>query len=85
MAEEIFTIHSGGVQVTHGDMKKKKDEFQNGIKIMPCSPLGGFDIVERGWERAKEEAYRLHKTKDRYWGNVWEAIFLDEKNAKRYQ
>jgi aryl-alcohol dehydrogenase-like predicted oxidoreductase len=81
MDEEEFTIHSGGVQVTHDEMMD--EEFQHGIKIMPYSPLGGFNIVERGWEKAKEAAMKLDKSGDRYWGNVWEAIF-DEKNEKRY-
>lgn len=81
MAEKIYTIHSGGVQVTHDEMMK--EEFQPGIKIMPYSALGGFNIVERGWEKAKEYAYQLHIRNNRYWGNVWEAIF-DEKNEQRY-
>jgi aryl-alcohol dehydrogenase-like predicted oxidoreductase len=76
------TIHSGGVQVTHTDMMKA--DFQAGVKLMPYSPLGGFSILSRGWEPARQQALKLKQQKDRYWGNVYAAIF-HEANRQRYQ
>lgn len=76
------TTHSGGVQVKHADMKDPA--FQRGIKIMPYSPLGGFSIVHRGWERARAEALALKNGGDRYWGRAYDAIFHDG-NAKRFE
>lgn len=76
------TIHSGGVQVTHDEMMKP--DFQKGVKIMTYSSLGGFSILSRGWEAAKQTALELKQQKERYWGHVYDAIFHDE-NEKRYQ
>ena len=75
------TIHSGGVQVKHADMLDP--DFQNGIKIMTYSPLGGFNIVQNGWENAKREALELKNNGDRYWGHAYAAIFHDA-NEKRF-
>jgi len=85
-----FTIHSGGVEVTHAEMMDPG--FQKGILIMPYSPLGGFPIIDKGtpaklgkdaWENAKAVAKGLDNMKDRYWGNVYEATFTPE-NEKRF-
>ena len=84
------TIHSGGVQVTHQRMMDPK--FQNGILIMPYSPLGGFPIIDKGtkaangkdaWVNAKKVAKSLDHNQDRYWGNVYEAVFTPD-NEKRF-
>lgn len=75
------TIHSGGVQVTHADMMNP--EFQKGVKLMTYSPLGGFSILSKGWEQAKQNALALKNARDRYWGNVHDAIF-HEANEKRF-
>jgi len=75
------TIHSGGVQVKHAEMMRA--DFQRGISLMPYSPLGGFSIFSRGWESAKAHAYRLKMQKDRYWRNLFDAIFT-EANHQRY-
>jgi len=96
MNDEIFTIHSGGVQVSHAEMMDKN--FQKGILIMPYSPLGGFPIFDslirlegkeeiiegQVWEEAKQEAAKLDKVNDRFWGNVSEAIFT-EANKERFE
>jgi aryl-alcohol dehydrogenase-like predicted oxidoreductase len=85
-----YTIHSGGVEVTHDEMMNA--DFQKGIFLMPYSPLGGFPIIDKGtaaqngrdaWENAKKVAKDLDNNKDRYWGNVYEAIFTPE-NEKRF-
>ncbi len=77
-----FSIHSGGVQVTHDEMMKP--DFQKGVKIMTYSSLGGFSVLSRGWGAAKKTALELKQQKERYWGHVYDAIFHDE-NEKRYQ
>ncbi len=101
MDDKNYTIHSGGVQVTHAEMMD--ENFQKGIIIIPYSPLGGFpifDSLERDkgeeeiteakvWERAAEVAAKLDKAGvdeagDRYWGNVWEAIFT-KVNHERFR
>ncbi len=85
-----YTIHSGGVQVKHGEMMDPK--FQKGILIMPYSALGGFPIIDKGtkankgidaWENAKKVAKSLDNNNDRYWGNVYEAVFTKD-NEKRF-
>lgn len=76
------TIHSGGVQVTHAEMMRP--DFQPGVKLMTYSPLGGFSIVRRGWEAAKQDALARKQRGDRYWGHVYDALFHDA-NARRYQ
>lgn len=76
------TIHSGGVQVTHAEMMRP--DFQPGVKLMTYSSLGGFSIVRRGWEAAKQDALERKKQGDRYWGHVYDALFHDA-NARRYQ
>jgi aryl-alcohol dehydrogenase-like predicted oxidoreductase len=75
------TIHSGGVQVKHAEMTDPG--FQRGIKIMTYSPLGGFDIVQKGWENARLAALALKNGGDRYWSNAYAAIFHDE-NRRRF-
>lgn len=75
------TTHSGGVQVRHADMTDPA--FQEGIKIMTYSPLGGFSIVRNGWEKSRREALRLKNGGDRYWGHAYDAIF-HEANEKRF-
>ncbi len=79
------TIHSGGVQVRHAEMMNPA--FQQGVKIMSYSPLGGFSIFSKGWEEAKQRAWELKQKKDRYWGHVYDAIFhaANEKRYKRLQ
>lgn len=83
------SIHSGGVQVTHEEMMDRS--FQSGILVMPYSPLGGFPILDKGtpehnyedaWANAKELAKSLDNNQDRYWGNVYEAIFTPENEAR---
>ena len=76
------TIHSGGVQVRHADMNNPT--FQQGVKIMSYSPLGGFSLFSKGWEEAKQRAWALKQKKDRYWGHVYAAIF-HAANEKRYK
>lgn len=76
------TIHSGGVQVKHEEMMNP--DFQSGVKLMTYSPLGGFSIFSKSWEVAKENARQLKNQHDRYWGNVYEAIFHDA-NEKRFK
>jgi aryl-alcohol dehydrogenase-like predicted oxidoreductase len=85
-----YTIHSGGVEVTHAEMMDPN--FQKGILIMPYSPLGGFPVIDRGtaankgkdaWVNAKAVAKALDNGKDRYWGNVYEALFT-AANEKRF-
>ena len=87
-----FTIHSGGVEVTHHEMMDPN--FQKGILIMPYSPLGGFPIVDKGtavrggedaWENAKNVAASLDRNHDRYWGNVYEAVFTKENEQRFYR
>jgi aryl-alcohol dehydrogenase-like predicted oxidoreductase len=77
-----ITIHSGGVQVKHAEMTDPA--FQNGIKIMTYSPLGGFNIVQQGWENARLAALALKEGGDRYWSNAYAAIFHDA-NKKRFE
>jgi len=76
------TIHSGGVQVKHKEMMRSN--FQNGVKIMSYSPLGGFSIFSKDWNTAKQNALDLKNKKDRYWRNVYDSIFT-EANEKRYK
>ncbi|MEB3198168.1 MAG: aldo/keto reductase [Candidatus Sericytochromatia bacterium] len=76
------TIHSGGVQVTHAEMMRR--DFQPGIRLMTYSPLGGFSIVRPGWEAARQRALALKQQRDRYWGNVYGAIF-HPTNAQRFR
>lgn len=87
-----YTIHSGGAQVTHDEMMDPG--FESGILIMPYSPLGGFPILDNGtearqgedaWEKAKETAKALDNNRDRYWGNVYEAIFTAENEGRFYR
>jgi aryl-alcohol dehydrogenase-like predicted oxidoreductase len=87
-----FTIHSGGIDVTHSEMMDPS--FQKGILIMPYSPLGGFPILDRGtaakdgkdaWANAKAVAKSLDNNTDRYWGNVYEAIFTPENEDRFYR
>lgn len=75
------TIHSGGVQVKHAEMTDPL--FQRGIKIMTYSPLGGFNIVQKGWENARREALALKEGGDRYWSRAYAAIFHDA-NRRRF-
>ena len=76
------TIHSGGVQVTHADMTDPA--FQDGIKIMTYSPLGGFSIIRKGWKYARRDALALKNGGDRYWGHAFDAIF-HEANERRFK
>lgn len=76
------TIHSGGVQVTHADMMRP--DFQQGVRLMTYSALGGFSIIRRGWEAAKQDALERKNRHDRYWGHVYDAIFT-ASNAQRYR
>ncbi|MCA9672178.1 MAG: aldo/keto reductase [Myxococcales bacterium] len=87
----VYTIHSGGVEVTHHEMMDPN--FQKGVVIMPYSPLGGFPILDKGtpelggkdaWQNAKAVAKSLDTLHDRYWGNVYEALFTPE-NAARFE
>lgn len=77
------TTHSGGAQVKHAELMDPS--FQEGIKLMPYSPLGGFSIVRRGWGAARREALRLKREGDRYWGHAYDAIFhpANERRFKR--
>jgi aryl-alcohol dehydrogenase-like predicted oxidoreductase len=88
----MYTIHSGGVEVTHAEMMDPS--FQKGILIMPYSPLGGFPIIDKGtaaakgkdaWTNAKNVAKGLDTIKDRYWGNVYEALFTQENEDRFYR
>jgi aryl-alcohol dehydrogenase-like predicted oxidoreductase len=85
-----YTIHSGGVEVTHAEMMNPA--FQKGVLIMPYSPLGGFPIIDKGtaanqgkdaWDNARKVAKGLDNNQDRYWGNVYEALFTPE-NEQRF-
>jgi len=87
-----FTIHSGGVEVFHSEMMDPT--FQKGVFIMPYSPLGGFPIIDKGtaaqkgkdaWINAKAVAKNLDTIKDRYWGNVYEAVFTPENEGRFYR
>ena len=87
-----YTIHSGGVEVTHAEMMDPA--FQKGILIMPYSPLGGFPIIDKGtaanngkdaWINAKNVAKGLDNNQDRYWGNVYEAVFTKENEDRFYR
>lgn len=87
-----FTIHSGGVEVTHAEMMDPG--FQKGVVLMTYSPLGGFPILDKGtaamkgkdaWVNAKAVAKSLDQGKDRYWGNVYEAIFTPENEQRFYR
>jgi len=75
------TLHSGGAQVTHAEMLRR--DFQPGVRLMTYSPLGGFSIVRPGWDAARARALALKTGRDRYWGNVYDALF-HEANAARY-
>ena len=76
------TIHSGGEQVTHAEMMDPG--FQPGVRLMTYSPLGGFSIIRRGWEAARQDALALKQAKERYWGHVHDAVFT-AANAARYR
>ncbi|MEB3222763.1 MAG: aldo/keto reductase [Candidatus Sericytochromatia bacterium] len=76
------TIHSGGVQVTHTQMMRR--DFQPGVRLMTYSPLGGFSVVRPGWPAARQRALALKQQRDRYWGNVHDAIF-HPANERRYR
>jgi aryl-alcohol dehydrogenase-like predicted oxidoreductase len=79
------SIHAGGVQVFHREMIDPK--FQEGIKIMPYSPLGGFSILDKPeprWDNAMASAKKKYEEGDSYWQNVFHAIFT-EKNRNRYE
>ena len=86
------TIHSGGIQVKHKEMMDPT--FQKGILIMPYSALGGFPIIDKGtaakggkdaWENAKKVAKSLDNNNDRYWGNVYEAVFTKANEGRFYR
>ena len=79
------SIHARGVQVTHREMLDV--HFQEGIKIMPYSPLGGFSILDMNeprWENARKAARKKYDAGNPYWKNVFCAIFTDT-NQKRYE
>lgn len=78
---EDYTIHSGGQQVKHAQMMNP--DFEPKAFIMPYSPLGGFNIIQPGWDAAKAVAAKLDRINERYWGNVYEAIF-HQANKQRY-
>ncbi|MCB0361208.1 MAG: aldo/keto reductase [Bdellovibrionales bacterium] len=78
------TIHALGVQVTHSEMMDP--HFQEGIKIMPYSPLGGFSILDKPepkWENAKKAAREKYQENDPYWKNVYHALFT-QANEERW-
>lgn len=78
------SIHAGGVQVTHEDMMD--ENFLEGIKIMPYSPLAGVSILDRpepSWENAKRDARKKYSQGDPYWKNVYHSIFTCA-NEERY-
>lgn len=77
------TIHSGGVQVTHADMMDSN--FAKGVKMMTYSPLGGFSIFSKTWEEAKAHALDLKTQGDRYWSNVYQAIFHTANEERFYR
>ncbi len=80
------SIHALGVQVTHNQMKDP--HFEEGIKIMPYSPLGGFSILDQPeprWENAQRAALKKFKENDPYWQNVYSAIFTPENKARWYR
>ena len=77
-------IHAGGVQVTHEDMQD--ENFLEGIKMMPYSPLGGVSILDRPepcWENARKVARTKYAQGDPYWKNVYHSIFTCA-NEERY-
>jgi len=77
-------IHAGGVQVTHEDMQD--ENFLNGIRMMPYSPLGGVSILDRPepcWENARKVARTKYAQGDPYWKNVYHSIFTCA-NEERY-
>ena len=77
------TIHALGVQVRHHEMMDS--HFQEGIKIMPYSPLGGFSILDKPypeWESARSDAYRKYINNDPYWKNVFHSIFTDTNKER---
>jgi aryl-alcohol dehydrogenase-like predicted oxidoreductase len=79
------SIHAGGIQVTHKEMMDLS--FQEGIKLMSYSPLGGFSILDKPeprWENAKRAAKKKFDDGDPYWQNVFNSIFT-EANQKRYE
>lgn len=78
------SIHAGGVQVTHEDMID--ENFLEGIKLMPYSPLAGVSILDRpepSWENAKKDARKKYAQGDPYWKNVYHSIFTCA-NEERY-
>jgi len=78
-----LSIHALGVQVTHAEMMDPN--FQNGIKIMPYSPIGGFSILDQPepvWDNAKMAAKSKFEKGDPYWQNVYYAIFTDANEAR---
>lgn len=87
MADGI-TIHIGGHQVVHGDMINP--EYEPGIKIAPYSPLGGFSILSRGWDRARQIALQLkeHQTIENWDWHYWQRVFdsiMHDANKQRYE
>jgi aryl-alcohol dehydrogenase-like predicted oxidoreductase len=61
--------------------------FQEGIKLMPYSPLGGFSILDKPqprWENARKDAKKKFDDGNPYWQNVFNSIFT-EANHKRYE
>ena len=77
------SIHAGGVQVTHEDMMN--ENFLEGIKLMPYSPLAGASIFDRPpprWENAKKDARKKYFQGDPYWKNVYHAIFTCANNDR---
>jgi aryl-alcohol dehydrogenase-like predicted oxidoreductase len=79
------SIHAGGIQVTHEEMMNPN--FQEGIKLMSYSPLGGFSILDKPeprWENARKAAKKKFDAGDPYWQNVFYSIFT-EANQKRYK
>lgn len=83
MKDADTTIHVGGVQVHHEEMKKDPNSFQRGMKIMPYSPLAGISLFSKTWEEAKAVAYKEFTDGDRYWGHVYPAIFHPD-NEQRF-
>jgi aryl-alcohol dehydrogenase-like predicted oxidoreductase len=79
------SIHAGGIQVTHAEMMDP--HFQEGIKFMPYSPLGGFSILDQEsprWDNARKLAKLRADKGDLYWKNVYASIFTPE-NEKRFR
>ena len=61
--------------------------FQEGIKLMPYSPLGGFSIFDKPeprWENAKKAAKKKFDDGDPYWQNVFNSVFTED-NRTRYE